>query len=204
MGVSPTTVLGGVSSQGTVTLSAAAPTGGAVVTLTSSNTVVATVPASITISAGSTTGTFSVATTGVSAATNVTITASYSGSSQVGSLTIQYLKSIAVTPSNLSLNEGSTQQYTATGTLGDSTTSNLGALVTWSISNSSVATISTSGLLMGSNLGTATVTATYGSVSGSTQVTVGQSVLQSIALSPSTSSIGVGGTQAFHCNRYVW
>jgi len=34
--VSPTTVLGGASSQGTVTLSAAAPTGGAVVTLTSS------------------------------------------------------------------------------------------------------------------------------------------------------------------------
>lgn len=50
---------------------------------------------------------------------------------------------------------------------------------------------------MASNVGTATVTATYGSVTGSTQVAVGQSVLQSIALSPSTSSIGVGGTQAF-------
>jgi len=115
----------------------------------------------------------------------------------VASLTIQYLKSIAVTPSNLSLNTGSSQQYTATGTLGDNTTSNLSTSVTWSTSNSSVATISASGLLIASNVGTATVTATSGSVSGSTQVTVGRSVLQSIALSPSTSSIGSGGTQAF-------
>jgi hypothetical protein len=197
LAVSPTTVLGGVSSQGTVTLSAAAPTGGAVVTLTSSNTAVATVPASISVPAGSTTGTFSVTTTSVSSATSVTITGTYAGSSRVASLTVQYLKSIAVTPSNLSLNTGSSQQYTATGTLGGGTTSNLSALVTWSTSSSSIATISASGLLMASNVGTATVTATYGSISGSTRVTVGQFVLQSIALSPSTSSIGVGGTQAF-------
>ena len=195
--VSPTTVLGGVSSQGTVTLSAAAPAGGAVVTLTSSNTAVATVPASITIAAGSTTGTFSVTTTSVSAATSVTITATYSGSSQAAGLTVQYLESIAVAPSNFTLNAESSQQYTATGTLGNSTTSNLSSLVTWSTSNSSVATISASGLLTSASVGTATVTATYGSVSGSTQVTVGQAVLQSIALSPSTASLGVGGTQVF-------
>ena len=44
--VSPATVLGGVSSTGTVTLDYPAPTGGAAVALTSSNTAAAQVPAS--------------------------------------------------------------------------------------------------------------------------------------------------------------
>jgi len=155
------------------------------------------VPASITIPASSTTGAFSVATTNVAAATNVTLTATYSGSSQTATLSVQNLKSIAVTPANATVSKGATQQYTATGTLGDNTTQDISALVTWSSSNTAVATISITGQLHGVSAGTATVTATYGSVSGSTQVTVGQSVLQSIAVSPSAPSIGVGNLQAF-------
>src|SRR5712692_1623953 len=89
--LNPTTVIGGSTSQGTVTLNAAAPSGGAVVTLTSSNTAAATVPASITIAAGSTSGTFTATTAGVSAATNVTITASYAGTTQTATLTVEKL-----------------------------------------------------------------------------------------------------------------
>ncbi len=63
MALSPSTLLGGNSSQATVTLSAAAPAGSAVVMLSSSNTVAVTVPASITVPAGQTSATFSVATT---------------------------------------------------------------------------------------------------------------------------------------------
>ena len=54
----PSTVTGGQPSTGTVTLSRAAPTGGSVVALASSNTAAATVPASITVPAGATSGTF--------------------------------------------------------------------------------------------------------------------------------------------------
>src|SRR5439155_287511 len=46
--LSPSTVIGGVSSTGTVTLASPAPAGGAAVALTSSDTTVATVPASMT------------------------------------------------------------------------------------------------------------------------------------------------------------
>src|SRR5439155_19224068 len=50
--VAPTSVVGGSSSQGTVTLTAGAPPGGAIVSLSSANTAVATVTASVTVAAG--------------------------------------------------------------------------------------------------------------------------------------------------------
>ena len=57
----PTTVLGGVSSTGTVTLDVAAPAGGALVALSSDNAA-AQVPASVTVLEGQTTATFQVTT----------------------------------------------------------------------------------------------------------------------------------------------
>jgi trimeric autotransporter adhesin len=71
--LSPSSVVGGNPSQGTATLTAAAPSGGAVVSLSSSNAAVATVPSSVTVNAGSTSATFNVSTTAVSASTPVTI-----------------------------------------------------------------------------------------------------------------------------------
>src|SRR3989449_9192045 len=56
--LNPVSVTSGSTSIGTVTLSAAAPAGGAVVTLSSSDATVATVPASVTVPAGSTRATF--------------------------------------------------------------------------------------------------------------------------------------------------
>src|SRR5207249_12189000 len=72
---------------GTVTLSGAAPSGGAVVNL-SSSAPAATVPSSVTVIAGYTSETFTVNTTTVTASTPVTITASYAGVSKTASLTI--------------------------------------------------------------------------------------------------------------------
>jgi peptidoglycan/xylan/chitin deacetylase (PgdA/CDA1 family) len=86
--LSPASVSAGSSSTGTATLTGTAPTGGAVVTLSSSNTSVATVPASVTIAAGSTSITFAVTTAAVTASTSVTITATYNGASQTATLTV--------------------------------------------------------------------------------------------------------------------
>src|SRR5207248_8155363 len=61
MTLNPATLTGGANSTGTVTLSAAAPAGGAVVALTSNNLNAATVPASVTVAAGATTAKFTVA-----------------------------------------------------------------------------------------------------------------------------------------------
>jgi hypothetical protein len=71
--LNPASVSAGSSSQGTATLNMPAGSGGAVVTLQSSNGAAASVPGSITIPAGSTSGTFTVTTSAVSAVTMVTI-----------------------------------------------------------------------------------------------------------------------------------
>src|SRR5262249_7178203 len=75
--LNPASVAGGSPSTGTATLDNAAPSGGAVVNLSSDNTGAATVPSSITIGAGSTTGTFTVTTSQVSSPTTVTITGNH-------------------------------------------------------------------------------------------------------------------------------
>ncbi len=85
--LNPTSVNGGSSSTGTVTLSGPAPSGGAVVNLSSSASA-ATVPSSVTVIAGYSSGTFTVNTSTVTASTPATITASYAGVSKTASLTV--------------------------------------------------------------------------------------------------------------------
>ena len=92
--VSPASVTGGSASTGTVTLSSAAPSGGAVVSLASDSTS-ATVPASVTVAAGQTSATFPVSTTAVSAAATATITATYGGVSKTAALSITQAASTA-------------------------------------------------------------------------------------------------------------
>jgi hypothetical protein len=86
--VSPSSIVGGNSAQGTITLTGGAPSGGAVVTLSSANTAVVSVPASVTVAAGASSATFSVNTSGVTANTSVTITATYGGVSRTTTLTV--------------------------------------------------------------------------------------------------------------------
>ena len=87
LSVTPTSVVGGTASQGKVTLTTAAPTGGAVVSLTSSSTV-ATVPASVTVASGATSATFTVTTGSVTASTSATISGAFGGTSRSAVLTI--------------------------------------------------------------------------------------------------------------------
>ena len=76
--LNPTSVIGSNSSTGTVTLSAPAPDRRGGVTLVSSNTGVAQIVVqSVTVSAGSTSSTFSVTTSTVASSTQVTISGAY-------------------------------------------------------------------------------------------------------------------------------
>jgi hypothetical protein len=78
--------VGGTAVQGTVTLSANAPSGGAVVTL-SSNNAAATVPGSVTVPSGSTSASFTVNTTAVTATTPVTISGTF-GATRTATLNV--------------------------------------------------------------------------------------------------------------------
>src|SRR5712692_870155 len=87
VGLNPTSVTGGSSSTGTVTLDGPAPSYGAVVSLSSSASA-GTVPASVTVASGATSATFTVSTSAVTASTPVTVTATYGGAMKTASLTV--------------------------------------------------------------------------------------------------------------------
>ena len=86
--LNPLGVTGGQSSTGTVTLSAAAPSGGAAVTLSSSNSSVGSVPSTVTVAAGATSASFTVITAAVNTSTSVTISGTYNGTTQSAVLTV--------------------------------------------------------------------------------------------------------------------
>ena len=91
LSLSPTTVTAPTPSTGTVTLSGPAPAGGLAVTLTSSDTRKARVPATVTVAAGQSTGTFTVTTlTGqLGGGQNpVTITATLAGTGRTAVLNV--------------------------------------------------------------------------------------------------------------------
>ncbi len=91
LALNPTTVTAPASSTGTVTLSGPAPAGGLTVTLTSSDTRKARVPATVTVAAGQSTGTFTVTTlTGqLGGGQNpVTITATLAGTGRTAVLNV--------------------------------------------------------------------------------------------------------------------
>jgi trimeric autotransporter adhesin len=87
-------------------------------------------------------------------------------------VTAAVLSSIAVTPANPSIRKGMTQHFRAAGSYSDGSTQNLTRSVVWSSSNTSVATISNTGLASGVGPGSSTIQAVSGSVAGSTTLTV--------------------------------
>jgi uncharacterized repeat protein (TIGR03803 family) len=85
---SPSSVVGGQSSSGTLWLRGPAPSGGAVVTLSSNAPAVVSVPATVTVPAGAWTASFALSTERVKRTRTVTITAMYNASSVSAKLTV--------------------------------------------------------------------------------------------------------------------
>jgi 6-phosphogluconolactonase (cycloisomerase 2 family)/uncharacterized protein YjdB len=129
-----------------------------------------------------------------------TITATLGGVSGSTTLTVTAatLVSIAVTPANPSIAKGLPEQFTATGTYSNNSTQDLTSTVTWTSSNPSIAAFSTTaGVATAVAPGSATITASMGSVSGTTTLTVTAAAVVSIAVAPATPSIANGTQQQF-------
>lgn len=221
--LNPSTVQGGASGSATVTLTAPAPSGGAVVSLTSSNTSVATVPATLTVPAGVTSATTSsVATSVVNSTTTSVISATYNGVTRSATLTVTgtaplpgaTLDTVSVSPT--SVQGGSTASTTVTLTAPAPAG---GAVVSFSSSNTAVATVpgtmtvpeGVNSRVVVSFVSTSPVTATatsvisgtYNGVTRTATITVTAppppqpgGALDSITLSPSTVQTGTGSTSA--------
>src|SRR5438309_3109899 len=105
---------------------------------------------------------------------SASITATSEGKSSTAGITVTPIPvaSVAVAPATASLTVGQTAQLTATPK--DSAgTALTGRTVTWASSNTSMATVSSSGLVKGVAAGPATITATREGKAGTAAVTVG-------------------------------
>lgn len=130
------------------------------------------------------------------------ITAVYNGiSSESTTLkaTSALVTAISIAPLTSTIVNGKTQQYIATATYSDGTTSMLTSGLVWSSTNTNVATVTSNGLAtILANSGTTSIKATYGSISSKlATLKASSAVVTSISVAPSKSQIANGLTQQY-------
>jgi uncharacterized protein YjdB len=138
---------------------------------------------------------------GVKAGT-LSVTAALSGITGKVAITVTAatVTRIDITPVQPILQRGISQQFQATATYSDGTTGDVTAQATWASSDTAVATVTSSStgvLVRAVAAGSTTISATLGTIKGSTTVTVTTPTLVSISLAPATWSPNVGATQNF-------
>src|SRR6185369_17061151 len=107
------------------------------------------------------------------------------------------MTALGVAPASATLAVGATMNFTATQTLSDLTSQNLTASVGWTSSDPTVASIDNNGALTALKVGVTTITATSGSFTATSVVTVNNVSLQSIYLLLGSGSIAAGESQQF-------
>ncbi len=111
------------------------------------------------------------------------------------------LQALQVTPANSSRPRGVPEQFVATGLYSNGGTQDLTASVTWTSSDATTVNISNAtgseGHASTLRVGSVTITATSGGISGSTPFTVSPAVLVSVALSPNAPNLPLGSVRQF-------
>ena len=160
------------------------------VTWKTSNTAIATVGATGVVS-------------GVASGT-VTITATIDGINGTASVTVSAVPaaSVRITPGTGTVVQGGALQLTATAL--DAQGNSLGQRpATWSSSDESIATVSSTGRVVGIAEGSFTITARIDGVSGTGTYTVSRIPVGKVVLSPATSTLAVGGSQQMTLNLFA-
>src|SRR5437773_1166832 len=104
---------------------------------------------------------------------------------------------LTLSPLASSMPVNTTQQFTAIGSYSDGSSRDLTALVTWSSSAPSNATIDATGLVTSVAAGSTTISATLGSVRQSTTLTVTNPTITSISITPDGLTLGIGINQQY-------
>ena len=146
LAIAPTSVIGGATATGTVTLTSPAPAGGTVATLTYSGASVSG-PASVTVPAGSTTAAFTINTTTVSTDTLRTVTATVAGNPATANLTVlkAAISSLTVSPSTPVGGVSATGTVTLNRAVTTNTTVNLSYTPSGSFSSTTASVVVNSG-----------------------------------------------------------
>jgi len=94
------------------------------------------------------------------------------------------LESITVTSDKQDVANGLTEQLYVSGIYSDDSIADLTSQTTWTTSDTTIATVSSSGVVTAKKVGTVTVTGKVGEVTAQTTITISEAVLQSIAIKP--------------------
>jgi uncharacterized protein YjdB len=110
------------------------------------------------------------------------------------------LTSIAVTPGSTTLPANATQALEATAFYDNGSTKNLTSTVTWTSSDTTIATVTSAGLVVTVAPGTATISATTsassdGAVTGTATIVVDSATISSVAVTPAKKTIPAGTSQ---------
>ncbi|PMQ16217.1 ice-binding family protein [Janthinobacterium sp. AD80] len=151
---------------------------------TSATPAAATVNASSGVAAGVTAG-------------NSNITATFGGKSAAAQLTVSpaTLTAIAITPLTPSIAVGGTQQFAVSGSFSDGATRDVTAVSVFASASPATASMDAGGLALGKIAGTAQITATTGTLTASTVLTVTPAVLLSIAVTPQNPTVLIAATR---------
>ncbi|HLK60457.1 MAG TPA: S8 family serine peptidase, partial [Chthonomonadaceae bacterium] len=201
--INPNAIYGGSTATGTVTLTAAAPMGGAIIALSSADTNVATVPDTVTIAAGSTSATFTITGGDVTATTKVTITGTYNNLNKFASLTVSpLLASLSVAPNSVKGGVSSTGTITLNGAAPSG-----GVSIALSSSDSSATVPSSVTIAAGAKSAAfhitttavsadvhVTITASYAGVNATAPLAVLAPALMSLTLNPTIVADGASST----------
>ncbi|MCF7506331.1 Ig-like domain-containing protein, partial [Vibrio sp. L3-7] len=104
--------------------------------------------------------------------------------------------SLTVTPSQVLVAKGQTQQLLATATYSDGTSSDVSRSVTWTPDEPQTATVTPTGLLSGDTVATTTVEAFLDGVTSNTvDVEVTNAIVTSLTVTPSQVLVAKGQTQ---------
>ncbi|MDQ1358277.1 MAG: trimeric autotransporter adhesin, partial [Acidimicrobiaceae bacterium] len=132
-----------------------------------------------------------------------TITATFNGVSGTAGFTVTpaALTSIVVTPAALTAVKGTTHPFTATGTLTDGTIEDVTGQAAWSSSDTTVASVVTSGgttqagLVSALSAGTAIISAALGGASGTASLMVTAATLKALSVAPAKTPVPKGAAK---------
>lgn len=212
LSLSPSAVTGSKTAAGTVTLDRAAPSGGALVSLSSSDPAAASVPASVTVAQGASSATFTVTTVSLSPGRTATISASRRGVTKTADLAVlePAVSALTLTPGSFAGGcKSSTGKVTLTarapagGIVVPLASTNPVAVVPASVTvpaGASSATFPITAPAVTANQA-GTVTASFGGGSRSAGLTVRPIGVASLALSPNPviGPAPVQGTAVLEC-----
>jgi uncharacterized protein YjdB len=141
------------------------------------------------------TATISALSAGVSGSAALTVNTTGSGGGSGGSAPV--LTAITISPASPSIPVNTTEALSAVGSYSDGSSADLTSRVTWNSASPAIASVTGTGAVTGVTAGSTTITATLGSISQSTSVTVTAATITAISVSPDGPTLPIGITEQF-------